>query len=178
MKKLFSMLSLAAIVVSALFVSCAQKKTPDLVPAFPYNKTATYVQNEDSGEWAWSWASADGWTAAKDGGFGAVSGGATAGTNHFGATVLEYRIDPNATWTAEVVGQGKEYVEMGQGFDFDVEKLTWGSTASGDRGKNSLYFRVLKTPESYEEAVEVEVALTMEGETMVILTLVLEPALF
>lgn len=172
MKKFISILSLAAIVASALFVSCAQKKEPTLVPAFPYNKTATYVQNEDSGEWAWSWASADGWTAAKDGGFG------TTTTNHFGATVLEYRIDPNATWTAEVVGQGKEYVEMGQGFDFDVEKLTWGSTAAGDIGKNSLYFRVLKTPESYEEAIEVEVALTMVGETMVIATLVLEPALW
>ena len=178
MKKFISILSLAAIVASALFVSCAQKKEPTLVPAFPYNKTATYVQNEDSGEWAWSWASADGWTAAKDGGFGVVSSGTTAGTNHFGATVLEYRIDPNAAWTAEVVGQGKEYVEMGQGFDFDVEKLTWGSTASGDRGKNSLYFCVLKTPESYEEAVEVEVALTMVGETMVIATLVLEPAVW
>ena len=120
MKKFISILSLAAIVASALFVSCAQKKEPTLVPAFPYNKTATYVQNEDSGEWAWSWASADGWTAAKDGGFG------TTTTNHFGATVLEYRIDPNAAWTAEVVGQGKEYVEMAQGFDFDVEKLAWG----------------------------------------------------
>jgi hypothetical protein len=172
MKKFISILSLAAIVASALFVSCAQKKEPTLVTAFPYNKTATYVQNEDSGEWAWSWASADGWTAAKDGGFG------TTTTNHFGATVLEYRIDPNAAWTAEVVGQGKEYVEMGQGFDFDVEKLTWGSTASGDRGKNSLYFRVLKTPESYEEAVEVEVALTMVGETMVIATLVIEPTIW
>ena len=172
MKKFISILSLAAIVASALFVSCAQKKEPALVPAFPYNKTATYVQNEDSGEWAWSWASADGWTAAKDGGFG------TTTTNHFGAEVLEYRIDPNAAWTAEVVGQGKEYVAMGQGFDFDVEKLTWGSTASGDRGKNSLYFRVLKTPESYEEAVEVEVALTMLGETMVIATLVLEPTIW
>ena len=178
MKKFISILSLAAIVASALFVSCAQKKEPTLVPAFPYKKTATYAQKEDSGEWAWSWASADDWTAAKDGGFGKVSSGTTAGTNHFGATVLEYRIDPNAAWTAEVVGQGKEYVEMGQGFDFDVEKLTWGSTAAGDRGKNSLYFRVLKTPESYEEAVEVEVALTMVGETMVIATLVLEPAIW
>ena len=115
MKKFTTILSLVAIVASVLFVSCAQKKEPTLVPAFPYKKTATYVQNEDSGEWAWSWASADDWTAAKDGGFGKVSSGTTAGTNHFGATVLEYRIDPNAAWTAEVVGQGKEYVVHGLG---------------------------------------------------------------
>ena len=172
MKKFISILSLAAIVASALFVSCAQKKEPTLVPAFPYNKTATYSQDEDSGEWSWSWASADGWTAAKDGGFG------TTTTNHFGPTVLEYRIDPNADWTAEVVGQGKEYVEMGIGYDFNADNLSWGTTASGLKGKNSLYFRVLKYPESYEEAVEVEVALTMVGETMVIATLVLEPALW
>ena len=173
MKKFISMLSLAAIVASALFVSCAKPKEPTLVPAFPYNKTATYAQNEDSGDWKWAYASADGYTNAKGVGFQA-----SLLDNKTLATYLEYRIDPNAAWTAEVVGQGKEYVEMGQGFDFDVEKLTWGTTASGDRGKNSLYFRVLKTPESYEEAVEVEVALTMVGETMVIATLVLEPAVW
>lgn len=172
MKKFTTIVSLVAIVASALFVSCAKPKEPTLVPAFPYNKTATYVQNEDSGEYSWTWASADGWTAAKDGGFG------TTTTNHFGSQVLEYRIDPNAEWTAEILGQGKEYVEMGQGWSFDIDSYTWGATAHGDKGKNSLYFRVLKTPESYEEAFTCEVALTMAGETMVIATLVIEPNLY
>lgn len=173
MKKITAILSLVAIVASALFVtSCAQKKEPTLVPAFPYNKTANYVQDEDSGEYSWTWESADGYSNAKGGGFG------TTATNHLGAGILEYRIVPNAEWTAEIVGQGREYVEMGQGYGFDENTYTWGSTGHGDRGNNSLYFRVIKTPESYEEAFTCEVALTMCGETMTIATLVIEPNLY
>lgn len=170
MKKLFSMLSLAAIVVSALFVSCAQKKSPDLVPAFPYLKTATYSQNEDTEAWAWSYASGDKFTNALGVGFQ---------ESKVDATYLEYRMTPNAAWTLEVVGNGKNYVEAyRQDGYFKVEDLTFAHNLSGDRGLNTVGFRVIKTPESYEEPVEVEVALTMEGETMVILTLVLEPALW
>lgn len=178
MKKFTAILSLVAIIASALFVtSCAQKKEPTLVPAFPYNKTANYVQNEDSGEYSWTWESADGYTNAKGGGFGVVAGTA-AGTNHFGTHILEYRIVPNAEWTAEIVGQGTEYIEMGQGHSFDENALTWGTTGKGDRGLNSLYFRVIKTPESYEEAFTCEVALSMCGEKMVIGTLIIEPRLY
>lgn len=174
MKKFISMLSLAAIVASALFVSCAKPKEPTLVPAFPYNKTATYAQNEDSGDWKWAYASADGYTNAKGVGFQA-----SLLDNKTLATYLEYRIDPNADWTLEIKGNGKEYVEtyLWDGH-FKPEEYTYGSTLSGKRGMNVVGFRVLKTPESYEEAVEVEVALTMCGETMVIATLVLEPAVW
>ena len=170
MKKLISMLSLAAIVASALFVSCAQPKEPTLVPAFPYNKTATYTQNEDSGEWKWTYASADGWSTSKDVGFQ---------VSKLGTDYLEYRVNLNADWTLEVVGQGKEYIEVyRQDGYFKPEECTFGSTLSGSRGKNTLGIHVIKTPESYEEAVSVELALTMEGETMVIATLVLEPSVF
>ena len=61
---------------------------------------------------------------------------------------------------------------------FKPEECTFGSTLSGSRGKNTLGIHVIKTPESYEEAVNVELALSMCGETMVIATLVLEPAVF
>jgi hypothetical protein len=171
MKKFTTILSLVAIVASALFVtSCAQKKQPTLVPAFPYNKTATYTQNEDTMEWAWSYASADAYSNAKGGGFEA---------SKLDPTYLEYRIAPNADWSLEIVGNGKQYVEayLWDGH-FKVEDYTFGSTLSGKKGMNEVGFRVIKTPESYEEPVEVEVALTMEGETMVIATLVLEPAVF
>ena len=170
MKKFISMLSLAAIVASALFVSCAKPKEPTLVPAFPYDKTATYSQNEDTEEWAWAYASGDKFTNALGVGFQA---------SKLDPTYLEYRFTPNAAWTLEILGNGKNYIEAyRQDGYFKVEECTFSSTLSGDRGLNTIGFRVIKTPESYEEPVEVEVALTMEGETMVILTLVLEPALF
>ena len=168
MKKLISMLSLAAIAVSALFVSCAKPKEPTLVPAFPYNKTATYTQNEDSGEWAWTYASGDKFTNALGVGFQ---------VSKVDATYLEYRMTPNLDWTLEILGNGKEYVEAyRQDGYFKVEELTFASSLSGLKGLNAIGFRVIKTPESYEEPVEVEVALSMAGETMVILTLTLEPA--
>jgi hypothetical protein len=170
MKKLISMLSLAAIVVSALFVSCAKPKVPTVVPAFPYDKTAIYTQNVDSGVWAWSYASGDKYTNALGVGFQA---------SKLDPTFLEYRFTPNMDWTLEIVGNGKEYVEAyRQDGYFKVEELTFASSLSGLKGQNTIGFRVIKTPESYEEAVDVEVALTMAGETMVILTLTLEPAIW
>ena len=170
MKKLFSMLSLAAIVASALFVSCAKPKEPTLVPAFPYLKTATYAQNEEDETWKWSYASADKYTNALAVGFQA---------SKVNTDFLEYRFTPNAAWTLEVVGNGKQYIDAYRqdGF-FTEDQLSFGSTLSGDRGLNTVGFRVLKTPESYEEPVEVEISLSMEGETMQILKLVLQPALF
>lgn len=170
MKKFISMLSLAAIVASALFVSCAKPKEPTVVPAFPYDKTATYAQNEDSGEWAWAYASGDKYTNALGVGFQA---------SKIDPTFLEYRMTPNMDWTLEILGNGKEYLEAyRQDGYFKVEELTFAHSLSGLKGLNTIGFRVIKTPESYEEPVNVEVALSMAGETMTILTLVLEPAIF
>ena len=174
MKKFISMLSFAAIVASALFVSCAKAKEPTLVPAFPYNKTATYTQNEETGEWVWSYASADKYTNAKGTGFYP-----SLLDNNTQTQFLEYRITPNADWSFEILGQGKEYVDacLWNG-NFFEEDYTFSSTFSGKRGQNQLEFRVIKTPESYEEPVTVEAALTMEGETMVIATLILNPSVY
>ena len=170
MKKFISMLSLAAIVASALFVSCAQPKEPTLVPAFPYNKTATYAQNEDSGEWAWSYNSADKFTNALGVGFQ---------VSKINPLYLEYRMTPNADWTLEIVGNGKEYVEVyRQDGYFNESECTFSSVLSGVKGLNTFGFRVIKTPAVGEAAaVTVEVELSMAGEKMVILTLILEPAI-
>ena len=183
MKKLFSMLSLAAIAVSALFVSCAQPQGVTLVPAFPYNKTATFAQNEESGEWAWSYASGDKYTNALAVGFQAPNDNfkddPDAEINHIYNSYLEYRMTPNADWSLEVKGNGKEYIEVYiKDGHFKPEQCTFGSTVSGIRGLSEFGWRVLKTPESYEEPVEVELALTMCGETMTIVTIVLEPAIW
>ena len=175
MKKITAILSLVAIVASALFVtSCAQKKEPTLVPAFPYNKTATYSQNEDTGEWAWSYAKADEFTNAKGTGFYP-----SLLDNKTFATYLEYRITPNADWSLEILGNGKEYVEVALwDGDFFPEDYTWGSKLTGKRGQNQLQFRTKRTPESYEEAMEVEVALSMCEQEMVVATLVIEPQIY
>lgn len=181
MKRITSILSLVAIVASALFVtSCAQKKTPDMIPAFPSNKFATYGLN-DKGEILWSWESTYGYTNAKGGGFGVASGtSSTIITNKLGTRFLEYRITPNFAWTAEVVGDGQQYIELGQwlgeGSPYNEEDYTWGATASGDKGLNSIYVRVIKTPVlDVEEAVDCKISLTMNGETMTIATLTIEP---
>ena len=170
MKKFISMLSLAAIVASALFVSCAKPQGPTLVPAFPELKTAQYSQNEDTEAWAWSYVSEVGYTNAKGGGFQ---------VSKLGTEYLEYRFTPNADWSLDIVGSGKEYLEVyRQDGYFKPEDCTFGHHVSGTRGLSTVGFRVIKTPESYEEPVMVNVALNMEGETKVILDLVLNPALF
>ncbi len=168
MKKFISMLSLAAIVASALFVSCAQPKTPDVIPAFPTTKTATYAPNA-KGVYEWTFASDYKYTNAKGGGFL---------VNTFDKSVLDYTITPNFEWSIEIVGEGKEYVQVRSGYGFDNDDPTFviGDTANGPRGKNVLGFFVIKTPEVGEEAVECVVNMTMAGETMPIAIFVIEPS--
>lgn len=170
MKRFSAMLSLVAVVASALFVSCAKPKEPTYVAAFPSHKTATYTQNEDTGVWSWSYSSTDTHSNAKGSGFLA---------SKLDPTYLEYKITPNADWSLEIVGLGREYVEtyLWDGH-FNIEDYTYSSIVSGMRGLNTVGFRVIKTPESYEEQVEVTVNLTMAGETMAIATLVIEPTVY
>lgn len=172
MKKFISMLSIVAVAASALFVSCAEKKEPDLVPAFPSNKFASYLFNEEKGEHLWSFESVYKYTNANGGGFVAP----TPANN----PIMEYRLTPNHDWTAEVTGSDKAYIEIGTGYGWSDENYTYGSSASGSRGLNSIYFKVIKTPEHYEGDVECKVYLHMGGETMVIATLTIgakpEPA--
>ncbi len=166
MKKITVMLSLVAIVASALCVSCAQKKTPDEIPAFPANKVATYAPNAEN-TYSWSYPSANGYT--KSNGCGFL-------INHEDKVSLEYLITPNADWTLEVAGKAKDYVNIRHGYGYKEENHVCAASISGKRGHLETFrFVVLKTPESYEEALECEVKLTILGETMTVATLVLEP---
>ena len=191
MKKFNAMLSLAAIVVSALFVSCAQKKTPDVIPAFPNTFiTATaslkVFSNGTDEEWSeiqWDWNKGDDnkdnkvdalddgidhtYTPAKGLGFVDYSA--------YNSEILGYAFTPNFDWTAEIVGVGKEYVQVGWGTGNDAENFNFGTSISGKRGRSTIFFNVIKTPESFEEPIECFVALTMNGETINILSLIVNP---
>ena len=167
MKKFTVMLSLVAI-AAALFVSCAQKKTPDEIPAFPANKVATYAPNAE-GTYAWSYTSTYGYT--KSNGCGFL-------INHEDKVSLEYLITPNADWTLSVAGKAKDYVNIRHGYGYQEENHVCAASISGKRGHLETFrFIVLKTPESYEEALNCEIQLTILGETMTVATLVLEPKL-
>ena len=185
MKKFNAMLGLAAIVASALFVSCAQKKTPDEIPAFPSTFiTATATLNE-YGEIVWDWNKGDdnkdGKTDSLDDGidhtYTNAKGLGFVVYDMYNAEILPYAFIPNMDWTAEVVGAGKQYVQVGYGIGDDPAAYNFGTTVSGKRGRSTIFFYVVKEniPESYEEPVECNVALTMRGETINILSLVINP---
>lgn len=164
MRKIVSILGLVAIAASALFVSCAEKKTPDLIPAFPSNKFATYAPN-DKGVHVWSFDSAYKYSNAKQGGFVTPSPADNP--------LLQYRIAPNFDWTVEVVGEGKNYLQI---CNYDVKDGNFASSVSGQRGLSTIGLQVSNIPESYEEAVECKIQLSMQGETMIIATITIEPA--
>lgn len=168
MRKFTALLSIVAIAASALFVSCAQKIVPTLVPAFPSIKYATYELNK-SGEFEWLYDSAYGYTNAKGVGF----------QNNAGAR-LEYVIEPNADWTATIEGNGVEYVAFrvgNNGYEgYDESQYTHGATVDGARGKRVLKFEVVKTPYKGETPVEVNVKMMMCGQNMTIATFTIYPS--
>ena len=165
MKKFNSMLSLVALVVSALFVSCAEKKQPDLIPAFPSKKVATYTLNTTDGTYAWKYDDTYKYTNAKGGGFQ---------ISKFKSEYLEYVVVPNADWSVKVEGSGAHYVEVCLGYGYSNENYNFASSVSGLRGLNTLCFRVIKTPEAYEEDLECVISMAMEDYTMPIATLVIQ----
>lgn len=167
MKKLTALLSLVAIAASVLFVSCAQKKEPDLVPAFPSHKYASYSFSKKNNAYAWTFESTYSYTAAKGCGFR---------VNTTNSAILDYVIDPNTDWTARVVGDASEYVEVRYGYGYNDEHYTYGAEVSGERGLQTIGFRIVKQPEWNEEAKECDIALTMGSETMIIATLTIDPA--
>lgn len=185
MKKFNAMLGLVAIVASALFVSCAQKKTPDVIPAFPSTFITAEATLNEFEEIDWTWNKGDDnkdnkvdalddgidhtYTPAK--GLGFVDYGM------YNSEILGYAFTPNFDWTAEVVGAGKNYVQIGYGIGNDPEAFNFGTTLSGKRGRSTVFFYVVKDniPESFEEPVECNIALTMNGETINILSLIVNP---
>ena len=168
MRKFTALLSVVAIAASALFMSCAQKNVPTLVPAFPSIKYATYELNK-SGEFAWTYESAYGFTAAKGVGF-----------QNAKDARLEYVIEPNADWVANISAEDAEYVALRVGKDgyvgYDESQYVLSTTTDGARGKRVLCFEVVKTPYKGETPVEVDVELSMCGQTMVIATFTINPS--
>ena len=168
MRKFTALLSVVAIAASALFMSCAQKVVPTLVPAFPSIKYATYELNK-RGVFEWTYESAYGFTAAKGVGF-----------QNAKDARLEYVIEPNADWVANISAEDAEYVALRVGKDgyvgYDESQYVHATTTDGARGKRVLCFEVVKTPYKGETPVEVDVKLTMCGQTMVIATFTINPS--
>ena len=115
MQKFTAMLGLVAVVASALFVSCAQKKEPDLVAAFPKHHYATYAVNS-KGVLDWSWdTSLYSFSQAK--GVGFVK-------SVQDASILDFRVTPNADWTMSIV-EGEEYVDLRTGYGYGFGKCVF-----------------------------------------------------
>ena len=176
MKKITSILSLAAIVVSALCMSCAKSKTPDVVVAFPANKYASYERDEN-GVYKWvvesqyvyqPWGTssgAAGHSSPKRGGFESQSVPNTA--------TINYWFEPNAEWTAEVVGIGKKYIQLSYGYGYQSENQVKGDIVSGGCGKGleDLQIEIITLPTLLEGDVECLIELEMAGERMPLATI-------
>jgi hypothetical protein len=178
MKKITSILSLAAIVVSALFMSCAKSKTPDVVVAFPSNKYATYERGEDGGFYKWTYASADKYEP-----WGTGSGAMGSSSPKRGGFEEQYVpndatinlwFEPNASWTAEVVGEvGKKYIQLGFGPGNQSQNLVKGSKISGGCNNSwvDLQIEVIDVPHISVGDVEVVIELEMGGQRMPLATI-------
>ena len=118
MRKFTSVLSLTAIVLSALFMSCAKSKTPDVVVAFPSNKYASYERDENyesNAEGAYKWVVEKKYTydpyalnnpLSSSGG---IYGGFDL-SSVLSPRTINYWFEPNLDWTVEVMGIGKKYI--------------------------------------------------------------------
>lgn len=172
MKKIYVVLSMIAVVASTLFVSCAQKKEPDVVVAPPANKTTTYGINLE-GEREWTWASSDAWTKANY--WRGFWRHATDAEN-----IVRYTITPNVAWTAEIPAEYAEYIQFnvvkpGHDADLNPDNYELSSTASGNRGSNTLQVVVLKVPGVDEEMVTCVANIIMGGESTPFLTVNIAP---
>lgn len=173
MKKFTSILSLVAVVASVLFVSCAKPKDIDPVKAFPTAKNATYAINS-KGVHAWSYTSADTWSK------GNKWTGFRIEPAPGDASRLWYYIEFNKSWTARIVS-GQDYIQFRVGKDgyigYDESQYYYTSTVSGERGMQCLVICPLQIPEVGEEPVVCELVCDMEGETMPLGTITINPYL-
>lgn len=171
MKKIVSMLSLAVVAASTLFVSCIKPKENTIVPAFPISKTATYAPKEGATTYEWTFSSEDKWTSAHE-----WLGFEVKPDANKDKSLLNYYFEPNFNWTAKIVS-GQEYLIFLDGYGYAESQYTETHTVNGVRGRRNVIFKPLKTPAFGEEPVTCHVELTMEGETMPLATIVIEPAL-
>ena len=165
MKKFTTLLSLVAVVASALFVSCAQKKEPDLVAAFPKHHYATYDVNT-KGVYDWTWDSAYSFSQAKGVGF-------VKSTQD--ASILNFRVTPNADWEMYIT-DGAEYVDLRTGEGYKEENYTYGDAVSGVQGLSTVGIRLVKQPTIEEGEKTVNIVLAMAGDKLLVATLTIAPA--
>ena len=166
MKKFTAMLGLVAVVASALFVSCAQKKEPDLVAAFPKHHYATYAVNS-KGVLDWTWdTSLYGFTQAK--GVGFVK-------SVQDASILNFRVTPNADWTMSIV-EGEEYIDLRTGYGYQEDNYYYAKSVSGERGLSTIGIRILKQPTMEEGEKKVDLELTIANDKLKVVTLTIAPA--
>ena len=165
MKKFTTLLGLVAVVASALFVSCAEKKTPDLVPAFPKHHFATYELNSKN-VYDWTWDSAYSFSQAKGVGF-------VKSTQD--ASILNFRVTPNADWEMYIT-EGAEYVDLRTGYGYQEENYTYGDAVSGVRGLSTVGIRLVKQPTIEEGEKKVNIELAMAGDKLLVVTLTIAPA--
>ena len=172
MKKIYVVLSMVVVVASALFVSCAQKKDPDLVIAPPKHCIATYEMNSE-GEYVFTYASEYKWN----------SSNFYRGFHQhpqYASNVLLYTITPNAAWSAYIEPEATEYLQfmvLKPGCDdgFIEENFELSDRTSGNRGSNTLKVVVVKVPESGEEMVKCVANIIMQSEETPFLTVNIAP---
>lgn len=172
MKKIYVVLSMVVVAASALFVSCAQKKVPDVVVAPPKHSIATYEVNAE-GEYVFTYDDAYKWNS----------------SNYYrgfwqhaldASNVLRYTITPNTAWSAYIEPEATEYLQfrvLKPGCDdgFIEENFELSDRTSGNRGSNTLQIVVVRVPESGEEMVKCVANIIMESEETPFLTVNIAP---
>ena len=160
------MLSLVAVVASALFVSCAQKKEPDFVAAFPKHHFVE-VEKSEKGTPTWTWdTSLYNYTYPKGVGF-------VKDVNH--SHILNFRVTPNADWEMSITS-GAEYIDLRTGYGAKEENYTYGDVVSGVAGLSTIGLHVVNYPTLEEGEKDVELTLSIAGEKLKVVTITVLPA--
>ena len=178
MKRISMILGLVAIVASTLFVSCAKKHEPNLVPAFPRKMSATYQLNS-KGVHAWT-----GFVYADD---GKTSCAWNSTNRHTGcrvdpedATRLMMYFAANKAYTVRVAESARDFLQfrvhkVGEPV-YNPESYYTTYEVSGDRD-NQAYVTIVPTqiPAFDEEPLVGELEITMANQTMPLATITINP---
>ena len=178
MKRISMILGLVAIVASTLFVSCAKKHEPNLVPAFPRKMSATYQLNSkgvhawtgfvyaDDGKTSCAWNSTNRWTGCR--------------VDPEDATRLMMYFAANKAYTVRVAESARDFLQfrvhkVGEPV-YNPESYYTTYEVSGDRD-NQAYVTIVPTqiPAFDEEPLVGELEITMANQTMPLATITINP---
>ena len=84
-----------------------------------------------------------------------------------------WEIEPNYDWTATIDEASREHIQFLTSVGYSNPE--YGYTISGLRGRNILYINILKTPAEGEEAVTVNINISMCGEVRPLATFTIDP---